>query len=79
MAERRLICLQEMEPDLWVKAPGQVAVWEILEQPALTRGGLQLQPQCLAVRFTGAAGCGILHLAVCLAAGVQTGLIDDNL
>ena len=67
-----------MEQDLWVKARGRVEVWGIVERPVLTRGEPQLQPQCLAVRFTGAAGFGILHLAVCLAAGVQTGSIDDN-
>lgn len=67
-----------MEPDLWVKARGQVAAWGIVEQLALKRGRLQLQPQCLAARFTGAAGCGILHSAVYLAAGAQTGSIDDN-
>lgn len=67
-----------MEQDLWVKAQGQGEVWEIVEQPVLTRGGFQLQLHCLAVRFTGAAGCGILHLTVYLAAGVQTGSIDDS-
>lgn len=68
-----------MEPDLWVKARARGEVWEIVERPVLKRGRLQLQPQFLAAHFTGAAGCGILHLAVCLSAGVQTGSIDDNL
>jgi hypothetical protein len=67
-----------MEPDLWVKARGRAEVWEIVERPVLKRDKLQVHPQCLAAHFTGAAGCGILHLVVCLAAGVQTGSIDDN-
>ena len=67
-----------MEQDLWVKARGRVEVWEIVERPVLTRGGFQLQPHCLAVRFTGAAECGILHLTVYLVAGMQTGSIDDS-
>jgi hypothetical protein len=67
-----------MEQDLWVKAHGQVEAWEIVERPVLPRGEFQLQPQCLMVHFTGVAGCGILHLAVYLAAGIQTGSTDDN-